>query len=231
MTEAIILAGGFGTRVSEISKGVPKPLLEIAGKPILEHQIRFLHRNGVSNIRLALHHKADQIISFCEKRWPGELKFFVEPKPLGTGGAIKFASQGLVEPFLVVNGDIICDIDIPSFISTGANAIACVHKAQAQDFGLIRTEGERIVEFLEKPKKPATGFINAGWYLLEPEHFRAQPQDHFMVEKEIFPVLAVQGQLRAYQHGGYWMDVGTPERYQQIQKDAKFHPARERFLA
>ena len=231
MLEVIILAGGFGTRVSAITNGLPKPLLKIAGKPILEHQIRFLQRNGIKNIRLSLHHEAGQIINFCEEHWPGEIKFFVEPEPLGTGGAIKFASRDLVEPFIVLNGDIISDMDVSNFISTGVNAIACVHKKQAQDFGLIRMGEGKIIEFLEKPKEPTSGLINAGWYLLEPRHFRSQSQDKFMVEKEIFPVLASQGELHVYQHTGYWMDVGTPKRYQQMQQDAKFHPAKERFLA
>ena len=231
MIEAIILAGGFGTRVSEISNGLPKPLLEIAGKPILEHQIQFLRRNGIQNIRLGLHYKADQIIAFCEKRWPGEIRFFVEPKPLGTGGAVKFASSDLEHPFLVINGDIICDIDVARLISKSPNIVACAHQDKTQDYGLLRLEEGKIVEFLEKPKEPTAGFINAGWYLLEPNIFRSRLQDHFMVEKEIFPALADQGELHAYQHNGYWIDVGVPERYYQALEDAKSHPARARFLA
>ena len=102
--KAIILAGGFGTRLAHISGGKPKPLVGVAGKPMLERQIEFLFSYHIRDIRLSLHHKADQIIQFCESKWPHTFEYIVEPTPLGTGGGIRFASKDLKEPFLVVNG-------------------------------------------------------------------------------------------------------------------------------
>ena len=95
LTKVVIPVGGFGTRLARISGDKPKPLMEVAGKPILERQINFLLSHGMDDIRLSLHHKADQIIAFCESKWPKQFEYIVEPTALGTGGGIRFASKDL----------------------------------------------------------------------------------------------------------------------------------------
>lgn len=210
---AIILAGGFGTRLARISGDKPKLLMEVGGKPILEHQVEFLLKHGIQNIRLSLHHKADQIISFCENRWPGKMDFRVESKPLGTGGAIKFASRGIQDDFLVLNGDLLSDIDLKKFIKYRANAICCYYSEDARDFGLLKIKKGKVREFLEKPKDKISGFVNGGIYFLSPKIFSDVTQNEFMIEKEVFPKLAEKGKLNAYIHNGFWIDVGTEERW------------------
>ena len=218
--KAIILAGGFGTRLAHLSSGKPKPLVEVAGTPILERQINFLLSHGMDDIRLSLHHKADQIIEFCERRWPGEFEYVVEPTPLGTGGGLKFASKGIQDEFLVVNADdILRGIDIKKLISFGANAIVCSSVADARSFGLVDIQGEHIAAFSEKPKEQIPGYVNSGWYLLRPNVFNHVSQEAFMLERDVFPALAQKGLLRAFLHTDYWVPVGTEDKLNQAHHD------------
>lgn len=217
--KAIILAGGFGTRLAKISGDKPKPLVEVAGKPIVQRQIEFLLSHGVSDIRLSLHHKADQIISFCENRWPNKFEYVVEPEPLGTGGGIKFASKGITEPFMVINGDILTDLDVRAFSKSRAHTIAGAYMEDARAFGLLNIADGKVVAFLEKPKDVQSGYINAGYYLLTPDAFAHTTQDRFMMETEVFPYLAQKGKLHAYMHHGYWIDVGTEDRWEKAHRD------------
>ena len=150
---AIILAGGFGTRLSRVVSDRPKPLAEVGGKPILEHQVEQLLRHGVYAVRLSLHHKADQIISFCELKWPGKCEYIVEEKPLGTGGGIKFASAGIKEPFLVVNGDSLSDAALDKFMENTQNTIMCTYLEDAREFGLLEIHNGKVLSFREKPEK------------------------------------------------------------------------------
>ena len=217
--KVIILAGGFGTRLARVSGGKPKPLVEVAGVSILERQISFLLSHGFDEIRLSLHHKADQITAFCDAKWPGKFEYVVEPSPLGTGGGIRFASRDLKEPFLVVNGDILTDVDVPSFLAAKPNVIVAAHQDDARGYGLLDITDGRVTAFREKPQEPKSGYINAGWYLLHPAIFAHVSSDTFMIETEIFPKLAAEGRLGAYMHRGYWIDCGTEERPAQAHKD------------
>jgi NDP-sugar pyrophosphorylase family protein len=216
---AIILAGGFGTRISHISPGTPKPLIEVAHIPMLERQISFLLSCGIGDIRLSLYHEADQIISFCNARWPKKIEYVVEQEPLGTGGAIKYASRDLKNAFLVINADALTNIDIAGLLARGANTIACTHRTDTRDFGLVKIKENKIFEFLEKPGEKKEGYINCGFYVLDPQIFRDIPHEKFMVEKEVFPALARKGLLNAFIHRGYWLDVGTAERLRQAHLD------------
>ena len=213
--KALILAGGFGTRLARISGGKPKPLMEVAGRPILERQINFLFSHGMNDIRLSLHHKADQIMEFCESKWPGAFEYIVEPMPLGTGGGVHLASKDLKEPFLVVNGDILSDVNIREFAAGAPNAIVGAYQDDARSFGLLKINDGKITSFLEKPKEMQGGYINAGFYLLRPDVFSHVTTDAFMMEKDIFPQLAGTGKLNVFLHNGYWVDCGTEERLAQ----------------
>lgn len=219
--KALILAGGFGTRLAHVSGGKPKPLVEVAGKPILERHIEHLRKYGLRDIRLSLYHKADQIVAFCENRWPGQMEFMIEPEPLGTGGGIKFAAKDWNEPYIAVNGDTLSNLDIHAFLAKSPNTILCAYREDARDFGLLQIENGRVAAFLEKPKAETSipGYINAGMYLLHPDVLRAVQKDAFMMEQDVFPQLAASGGLYAHLHHGYWIDVGTEERLMQAHKD------------
>ena len=219
--KAIILAGGFGTRLAHISGGKPKPLVEVAGQAILERQINFLLSHGMNDIRLSLHHKADQIIEFCEDRWPKKFEYMVEPIPLGTGGGIRFASKDLKVPFLVVNGDTLSNVNVTEFVSAAPNMIVGAHQEDARSYGLLEITNGKVTAFLEKPIEKRSGYINAGFYLLHPDIFSRMTAESFMMEKDIFPQLAAEGNLNVFTHDGYWIDCGTEERLNQAHDDHK----------
>ena len=219
--KTVILAGGFGTRLAHISGGKPKPLMEVAGKPILERQVNFLLSHGMDDIRLSLHHKADHIIAFCESKWPKQFEYVVEPTALGTGGGIRFASKDLHDPFLVVNGDILSDINVTEFVSAIPNAIVGAYQRDARAYGLLDIRNGKIAAFREKPIEECSGYINAGFYFLYPDAFSHIRTASFMIEKEIFPQLAESGKLNVFTHDGYWIDCGTEERLKQAHEDHK----------
>jgi NDP-sugar pyrophosphorylase family protein len=224
---AIILAGGFGTRVVQAAGAKPKPLLEVAGKAILEHQIEFLLGCRINEIRLSLHHKAQEIIDFCERRWPGAVQFAVEDEPLGTGGAVTFASRDLDpdEEMLALNCDnLVRDMDLDRFIALGADAVGCVFLKDAREYGLVDVQDARAAGFLEKPKEKTAGLINCGWYLLRPRTLRSVGRESFMLERDLFPRLAEAGDLKVYLHEGYWIDAGTEERLRRADRDFALTP-------
>lgn len=223
--KAIILAGGKATRLPESAKDLPKALVEVGNKSILRHQIDQLLKHGFFDIRLALGYRAEQIIEWLEK---AEIKnpklridWVIEQEPLDTGGAIKFASSDLREPFLVLNGDVLSDIDFTGFYKRfrerrDENLVAVYHVPDARSYGMIKKNKGRIVRFLEKPSEPVAGHINAGFYILSPHIFKDTQEKKFSIEKGIFPQLASNGQLGYYIHRGFWTDAGTEERLKEV---------------
>jgi len=223
--KVIILAGGRGTRLSCPDRGVPKPLIKVGKKTILGHQIDWLDSFGFGDIRLSLGFQAEKIMNFLGKsRKPYEC--VVEAESLGTGGAIKFASSDLKEPFLLVSGDILTDLNLQkfeeSFRKTSAeNMIASFKCDEPRDFGLLEIKGDKITNFLEKPEEINKGkdyYINTGIYILSPKTFKKFPTDKFSIEENIFPSLAERGQLASFVHQGFWMDAGTEERLQKARE-------------
>ena len=228
--KVIILAGGKGTRLPYSAKAnnIPKVLVKIGSKPLLQHQIDWLKRYGLGDIRFSLGYTARPILDYLK----GKYEFVVEPKPLGTGGAIKFASKDLKEEFLVLNGDILTDMNPLDFINDfnkrSSENMMVVHKCQnSKDFGLVEVKENLAFRFLEKPSfefslKNPSKFINAGIYILSPAIFRKFPKEEFSVEKEIFPKLAEERSLAVFLYEGFWMDVGTEERLKKARKINKY---------
>lgn len=212
--KVIILAGGRATRLPNSAKDIPKALVEIAGKPIIQYQIDLLEKHGASDIRFALGVRANQIIDYLN----GKYEYVIEQEPLGTGGAIKFASQDLNEPFMILNGDVICDVNFQTLVDTYqkyANTIVVAYHTNNTDYGLIKVDSEgKIISFTEKPRYPQNGYVNVGIYILQPEVVARHPIDGFSIEYDIFPQLALQNQLMSFEHKGFWIDVGTEERLQ-----------------
>lgn len=216
----IILAGGKGTRLPESAKHIPKPLVEVAAKPILAHQIDLLQKQGFFDIRLSLGHRADQIVAWVRNNYPA-VECVVETEPRGTGGAIHYASADLHEPFLVFNGDLVADFDVRGVVArgeaTGKNIMLGLRVPDATDLGVLAVDAtDRVSAFLERPSAPGPGIINAGLYYLQPNLFRAMPES-FSIEKSFFPKLAERGELHHVAHKGkYWFDCGTEERLKEV---------------
>ena len=224
--QAFILAGGFGTRLQGVVKDVPKPMASIAGKPFLEHQIRFLKKNGIEDIILGIHYKSDIIKSYFGNglRQDVKITYSEEETPLGTGGAIKLAQKYIDKPFLVLNGDSYSDVDLRNFIDFHKSqktlgSIVLQEMNSNSHYGEVKMQGDSVVEFKDKSSQDK-GLINAGIYLFEPEIFdKIPPSKKISLESNIFPGLVKNHGLSGFIHNGYFMDIGRPETYSQFKKD------------
>ncbi len=212
----IILAGGKGTRMPEGEKDKPKVMADIAGKPLLQHQIEIARRQGFTQIKLSLGYMADYIINWLKAGDYDYIEYVVEPKPLGTGGALRLASAGMKSPFIAVNGDDIADVNYKSLIRHSAdgkyNVITGMEIGDTSEYGLLECdEYKKICSFREKQASTKKGIVNIGHYYLKPEIFTGMP-DVFSIEKDLFPKLAEKGELVLMKHtGNYWFGCGTPE--------------------
>ncbi|HEV8450209.1 MAG TPA: NDP-sugar synthase [Gaiellales bacterium] len=214
---AVLLVGGEGTRLRPLTEWLPKPMLPIANRPFLEHQIGQLHGHGIDRVVLSCGYLADPI----REHFGDELEYAVEPEPLGTAGAIRFSAGHIDETFVVCNGDVLTDLDLGALIEAhrghGARATIALHRvADPSAYGLVRTGEDGVVEaFVEKPE-PGTAdvdTINAGTYVLEPDVLQLIPAGRAVsVEREVFPQLVGAG-LFAFTWEGRWRDIGTPVSY------------------
>lgn len=220
--EAVILAGGLGTRLRPLTYTTPKPLLPIMNVPMVERLIKILPQD-VDKIVLAVNYMYDRLKAhFREHDLGREVVVVEEKEPLGTGGAIQNVEGYLHDTFLVFNGDVISSLDINAlrnfhYEKKGIGTISMWEVAEPTRFGIIGTdEDSRITRFLEKPKPEQifSNWINAGVYVLEPEILNLiEPLTKTSIEREIFPPLAAEGRLFGFKFYGYWVDAGTPEAY------------------
>ncbi|HET6850580.1 MAG TPA: NDP-sugar synthase [Gaiellales bacterium] len=214
---AVLLVGGEGTRLRPLTEWLPKPMLPIANRPFLEHQIDHLREHGVDDVILSCGYLPGPI----REHFGDRLRYAVEPEPLGTGGAIRFSAEGIDETFLVCNGDVLTDLDIGALVRRhrdhGAEASIALHRVEDPSaYGLVRTEADgRVTAFVEKPPpgEADVDTINAGTYVLEPGVLDLiEPGRAVSVEREVFPRLIGRG-LYAWADDGRWRDIGTPESY------------------
>jgi len=220
--KVIILAGGLGTRLPNSAREIPKVLVKIGGKPVLQYQIDLLEKHHLTDLRFSLGFKADQIIKYLNGRY----EYVVESEPLGTGGAVKFASQDLTQPFMVLQGDLVSDFNLTDFINfyqrVGlSNAIIVKFHQDLRDYGSVVLEGDKIIKFLEKSPEIKSGFGNVGCFIFSPETFSQIKENKFSLEYDVFPKLAAEGKLAGYVHQGYWIDMGTEERLKQANENFK----------
>ena len=226
--EAIILAGGFGTRLKPLTYTRSKSLLPILNKPMIAHIIDKLPKE-VNRIILAVNYKKDQIEKyFNENDFKKEIIINNEEKPLGTGGATKFAEKYLTGCFLVLNSDIICSLDIKDMIkfhekNKAVTTISLWPVENVSEFGVVDIKDNgKIISFVEKPKPEdaPSELINAGAYCLEPEVLDYIKKGHLVsMEKEIFPkIIKDTDRFFGYKIKGYWMDIGRISSYINIHK-------------
>jgi NDP-sugar pyrophosphorylase family protein len=228
--KALILAGGYATRLRPLSCTKPKLLFPVAGKPMLEWTIERLSRNGIDEVVLAINYMADVLIKHFKGEFSGvKMLYSIDPKPLGTGGPIKNAEEiiGKEGTFLAMNGDIFSDIAINEMlkIHRESEAIATIALHEVEDpsrFGVVEIyDKTRIKRFVEKPKygEAPSNLINAGIYLMEPEIFNYIPAGRkVVIEKEVFPVIAKEGKLSGCLHKGLWFDIGKIADYVKVNR-------------
>ena len=219
--QALVLAGGEGTRLRPLTYTVPKPVLPLAGRPHVAYVIDWLVRHGVDDVVMSCGHLAEGMRAALAALETGvEIRYAEEPDARGTAGAIRFAEELLGDRFLVLNGDVLCDLDLSALIDqherTGAQATIALYPVEdPSGYGLVhRREDGEITEFLEKPSPDRidTDEINAGAYLLERSVLDLVPPDRAVsIEREVFPELIGEG-LYGIRLEGYWIDIGTPDR-------------------
>jgi len=229
--QAVILVGGQAVRLRPLTTNTPKAMVPVLNRPFLEYVIQNLSRHGVIEIILAQHHLAGPIESYLGDGSQLGVRFtyVIEEEARGTAGAIKNVERYLNGTFIALNGDTFNDLDITEMLAfhQEQNAMATIAQAPVEDptaYGLIETDlTGRVHRFLEKPdpSEITTNLINAGTYILEPEVLSQIPSDkQVSIERETFPLLLNSGQpVYAFSFSGYWIDVGTPEKYMQLHRD------------
>lgn len=224
--QALILAGGEGTRLRPLTSTIPKPVVPLVGRPFISYMLEWLREHGVEDVILGCGFMADRVRDVLgDGSGLGiRLRYLEEPRPLGTGGALKFAEDLLDERFFMLNGDVLTDLDLTAQLEaherTGARAtLALVPVDDPSAYGLVRTDPEgAVTEFVEKPgpEHTDTNLINAGAYILERGVLDGMPPagTNVSIERDVFPTLVGRG-LFGYEASGYWLDIGTPARYLQ----------------
>ena len=221
--QALVLAGGEGTRLRPLTQTTPKPVMPLAGRPFLSYMLDWLGSHGVDEVILSCGFLSDAVKRVLGDIYQGmRLRYVIEEEPLGTAGPVRLAlDEGLLgERLLVVNGDCLTDIDLTAQLAqheaTGAAAtLALMAVEDVSSYGVVPTDDEgRVEAFIEKAGSEApTNRINAGAYVLEREAIEGlEPGRAISFELEVFPALVGQG-LYGYLAAGYWIDIGTPERY------------------
>jgi mannose-1-phosphate guanylyltransferase len=230
--KAVVLVGGFGTRLRPLTLTVPKNLLPVGEVPMVERVVSHLAEHGVTEAVLSLGYKPDAFLEAYPDGVCGdvELTYAVEDEPLDTAGAIRFAAGevGIDERFVVVNGDVLTDLDVTRLVrfhdASGAEGTIALHQVEDPSrYGVVVTDVAGQVEaFVEKPsidEAPST-MINAGTYVFEPSVLaRIDAGRPVSVERETFPAMVEAGSLYALDGEAYWLDAGTPETYLQANLD------------
>lgn len=224
--DAVILVGGFGTRLRPLTLSVPKPLLPVGNVPIVERIIASLERAGVTRAVLALGFKPEPFLAaFPDGRCGGVvLEYAVEPEPLDTAGAIAFAARhaGISSTFVVANGDILTSLDVSRIVAfhRESGAEGTLHLVPVEDpsqFGVVETDASgRVLRFVEKPAPGETTSrnVNAGTYVLEPSVIdRVPPGGKLSIERVVFPEMVASASLYAVSTDDSWVDTGRPETF------------------
>ena len=230
--KAILLAGGKGTRLRPLTIHTPKPIVPIFNRAFLHYQIDLLKQvPEIDEVILSLNYQPRRIEEmFGDGADVGiKIRYVVEPIPLGTAGAVKYAGDKLTESVVVFNGDVMTELDLAAVIRMHRErqaraTIVLTPVENPSAYGLVDTDAYgNIQRFLEKPKPEeiTTNHINAGIYVLEPDTFDRIPKEvPWFIERSYFPSLIERGEtFVAYIYNGYWIDIGTPEKYTQVHRD------------
>lgn len=231
--KAVILAGGAGTRLQPLTTELPKPMVSLFGKPVLEHILLLLRKNGVEEAAITLHYLPEAVTGYFGdgSRWGMRLEYFYEEQPLGTAGGVKACGDFLgQEDFIVISGDCVCDFDLADCArlhrERRAEATLLLHRvAEPLEYGLVRTDEEgRVTAFVEKPGwgQVFTDQVNTGVYLLSPAVLDRVPDGRsFDFSKDLFPqLLRDKRPLYGQVPRGYWRDMGECGTYLQTVVDA-----------
>lgn len=229
--KALFLAGGMGTRMKPLTDDIPKSMVPIMNKPLLERSMMNLIKYGIRDIVLSVGHMSEYIQEYFGdgSKFGLNIEYVFESTPLGTGGAIKSAGHLFTDTFLVMNADILCEIDIADLIGYHSSKAASVTIAVTEvinptAYGVIEYDKDNTaLSFTEKPKlsEIKSNYINAGIYVFEPRVLDEIPVGRSVsIERETFPLLLLKNnKMTVYKGCSYWMDIGTPQKYMQTHED------------
>jgi NDP-sugar pyrophosphorylase family protein len=229
--KAVILAGGEGTRLRPLTLSLPKPVVPVVDRPFLRHQLDLLSTIGVDDVVFSIAYQPDRVRAvFGDGAVVGKrIRYAVEETPLGTGGAVKNAEPWLDDVTVVLNGDVLTDVDLPAVLEThrrtrASATIVLTPVPNPSAYGLVETDPDgRVRRFVEKPdpSQITTDTINAGIYILDTSTLGLMPPAvNHSIERAFFPALLARGdRVTGYVHRGYWIDIGTPEKYSQVHRD------------
>lgn len=224
--QALILAGGEGTRLRPLTSTIPKPVVPLVARPFVSYMIEWLRGHGVDEVILACGFMAADVRAVIGdgSALGVRVDYVEEPEPLGTGGALKYAEDLLRDRFLMLNGDVLTDIDLSAQLAQHERAqaratLALVAVDDPSAYGLVQCRADgSVAQFIEKPApgEAPTNLVNAGVYVLESNVLdeMAPAGTNISIEHDVFPRLVDRG-LYGYGARGYWLDIGTPERYLQ----------------
>jgi NDP-sugar pyrophosphorylase family protein len=224
--KGFILAAGEGARLRPLTLEIPKPLLPVGKTPIITYLIDLFLKSGVDDIKIGVQQKhLEDFIKWKATYFPREkIDFVAEKEPSGTFTPIakNLDPKWFSEAIVVSNGDELKDIDLKKMIEwhllkKNVATIGLVKTENPRVYGVARLDGEKIIEFVEKPKDPPSPYINSGTYVLNPEvrNYYPQKAKFAMVENDLFPQLAKEGKLLGYKLSGRWMDTGTFQRWEE----------------
>lgn len=226
LRQAVVLASGEGVKMRPFTYEIPKPLLPVKGRPLLEHTIELLREANIREVVLVVGHLAEKIQDHFGdgSKFGVSIQYVRESKPRGTAHSLRAAKRHVLadRPFLVLYGDVLVDIDLSDLLaaherSSGVATIALKTSSVLNDYGVVSMNGSRITTFTEKPNRSTetSGLINAGVMLFDPVIFRSlQPSGGAQLEKDVLERLVTQKKVFGYPFDGQWFDVGTPEEYQ-----------------
>jgi NDP-sugar pyrophosphorylase family protein len=227
LMHAIILAGGFGTRLKPYTDSLPKPMLSVQNIPILEHHVQSLKSHGITHIIISTGYLAQTIQDYFGdgKKWDVHITYSHEDTPLGTGGAVKQAilNQGINNELILIWGDNVHDINYTELRNSHNSEVADItmvltHRTDIEHFGVADFTDEHkhiISSFVEKPSKEQapSNWINAGVFILKPRLLTTIKQTTFSIEKDCFEKVVVQKRMHAHFHHGQWFPTDTVEKY------------------
>lgn len=232
ISKALILAGGKGVKMRPLTYELPKSMLPVRGKPILEHTIELLKRNDIREIYIAIGYLGEKVKEYFGdgSRFSVKINYIDEKKDLGTGGALKSALPSMnQDDFVMIWGDVLIDIDLADLIDfhledSPMMTVALTSVSDPSEYGSVRLHRDMMVDFKEKPRKSAdvSHLVTAGVHIVNAKIAKYFPdKSSFMLEQDVLPKLIEDGQIRGYIFDGLWFDVGTSEIYQRAIKQWK----------
>jgi D-glycero-alpha-D-manno-heptose 1-phosphate guanylyltransferase len=229
--EAIILAGGFGTRLRSVVSDLPKSLAPVNGKPFLHYLFIYLKKYGIEHVVLSVGYMSEKVMEEFGNEYSGiKVSYAKEETPLGTGGGIRLAMEKCSGAhILAMNGDSFFQVDLSQLfethLSSSADATLALRKVEdSSRYGTIQLDGKRIISFREKsPEIKGAALINGGTYLLRRKTFMGitEPEKQFSIEYDFFARHADKLWLQAFESEGYFIDIGIPEDFQRAQEEFK----------